>query len=81
MPNLMEEIKAIVVEIMEVEPDEVEMETNFIEGLGADSLQALEVLATLEKTYKIQIPEAFLKKMIDLKSVIEVVEEVMANSK
>jgi len=80
MSNLVEEIKEIVVDIMEVEPDEVEMDTNFIDDLGADSLKALEVMATLEKNYKIQIPEELLKKMVNLKSVVEVVEEVMVKS-
>ena len=78
MSNLHEEIKEIVVEIMEVEPEEIEPDTNFIDELDADSLKALEVLATLEKKYKIQIPEKDLSKMVNLKSVIEVVEEVMA---
>ena len=77
MSNLQEEIKEIVVEIMEVEPEEVEMGTNFINELDADSLKALEVMATLEKKYKIQIPEDQLKRMVDLGSVVEVVEEVM----
>jgi acyl carrier protein len=81
MQNLTEEIKEIVVEIMEVEPDEIKMDTHFINDLGADSLKALEVMATLEKKYKIQIPEELLKRMVNLKSVIEVVEEVMAKVK
>jgi acyl carrier protein len=78
MADLTEEIKAIVIEILEVEPEQLGMETDFIKDLGIDSLRSLEILAVLEKTYKIRIPEDSLKKMTNLKQVIEVVAEITA---
>jgi acyl carrier protein len=78
MADLTEEIKAIVIEILEVEPEQLGMETDFIKDLGIDSLRSLEILAVLEKTYKIKIPEDSLKKMTNLKQVIEVVAEITA---
>lgn len=78
MANLTEEIQEIVIEILEVEPEQLGMETDFIKDLGIDSLRSLEILAVLEKKYKIKIPEDSLKKMTNLKQVIEVVAEITA---
>ena len=78
MSNMREEIKALVVDILEVDSEQLEMETNFVKDLGIDSLLSLEIMAVLEKKYKIKIPEESMKRMVDLKQVIEVVEEAMA---
>lgn len=77
MFNRSEEIKDIIVEILEVEPEELGMETHFIKDLGIDSLRSLEILAVLEKKYKIKISEESMPRMINLKQVIDVVEESM----
>jgi acyl carrier protein len=77
MSNTSEEIKNIVIEILEVESEELDMETDFIKDMGVDSLRSLEILATLEKKYKIKIPEESLKKMTNLKQVIEIVEGII----
>ena len=71
-----EEIRELVANILEVETDELAMETNFINDLNADSLMALEILATLEKKYKIKISEELLVKMTDLHNVIHVIEDI-----
>lgn len=67
MPDrLQQEIRELVAEILEMEPDEVTPEANFAKDLGADSMTALEVMATLEKRYSIVIPPAELPKMATL---------------
>lgn len=77
MSNKVEEIKDIVVEILEVEPEDLGMETHFIKDLDVDSLRSLEILAVLEKKYKIKISEEAMPKMINLKQVIEIVEDAI----
>jgi acyl carrier protein len=71
-----DEIKAFLAAILEVEEEEIEMETDFVKDLDADSLMALEILATLEKKYKIKIPEEALSKMTNLQNVINIIEEI-----
>ncbi len=73
---MIEEIKKIIIDILEIDPTELKMETDFVGELNADSLMALEILATLEKKYKIKIPEESLAKMTNLKNVIKVVEDI-----
>ena len=71
------EIKAIIAKIIEVLPDKILLETDFIEELGADSMMALEIMAALEKKYDITIPEEDLPKMSNLKQVLELVLVLM----
>ena len=51
------ELRAIIAEIVEIEPEKITMEANFVEDLGMDSMMALEILASIEKRYKLRIPE------------------------
>ncbi len=67
------ELRSIVAEITEVEPEKISMEANFVEDLGMDSMMALEILASVEKKYKLKIPEENLMKMTNLKQVVEMV--------
>ncbi|KUJ65276.1 polyketide-8 synthase acyl carrier protein [Streptomyces albus subsp. albus] len=70
-----EQIKEIVCEILELEEDEVTADSLFREDHGADSLRAIEILASLEKEFKITIDQAELSRMVNLKGVAEVVGE------
>ncbi|MBH5335544.1 acyl carrier protein [Streptomyces pactum] len=68
-------IKEIVCEILELEEDEVTETSLFREDHGADSLRAIEILASLEKEFKVTIDQAELSRMVNLKGVYEVVSE------
>ena len=74
------DIREIVGEICEVEPEEVTMEANFVEDLGMDSMQALEIMASLEKKYSIQIPEEYLGKIMDLTSLLGLAEDIISKN-
>ncbi|MFD1147577.1 acyl carrier protein [Saccharothrix hoggarensis] len=68
-------IKDIVCEILEIEPEEVTETSLFNEDHGADSLRAIEILASLEKQFSIAIDQAELGRMVNLRGVYEVVSE------
>lgn len=70
-----ETIKNIVAEILEIELDEMTDTSLFKEDHDADSLRAIEILASLEKEFKIQIPQADLARMVNLAGVYEVVRQ------
>lgn len=69
------EVKAVVAEILEKDVSEIPDEASFVTDLGMDSLRALEILAMLEKKYKIRIPPEKLREMANMKAVIRVVNE------
>lgn len=77
MENMIEKVRLLIAEICEVEVADVTEEAGFITDLGADSLKALELLASLEKEFNIKIPETSLKKMSSLKNTMEVLEQSM----
>jgi acyl carrier protein len=74
-----QEIKDIVCDILELEPDDVTEVSLFKEDHGADSLQAIEILANLERTFGVLIDPSELSRMVDLENVYLVVEEAEAN--
>ena len=73
-----DEIRDIVCEILEIEPDEVTETSLFKEDHDADSLRAIEILAALEKRFDVVIDQAELARMVNLAGVYEVVAEAAA---
>jgi acyl carrier protein len=69
----MDELAEIAVEVLEIEDDEITPTSMFVEDHDADSLRAIEILARIEKKYKIDIPQAELPNMVNLQAVYEVV--------
>lgn len=66
------EIKEIIAQILEVEPEKITPEAKFVEDLGMDSMMALEIVAAIEKKFKITIPEEELMKLASLGDIISV---------
>jgi acyl carrier protein len=70
-----EKIKEIVCEILEIEPEEVTPTSLFSEDHDADSLRAIEILASLEKEFRVVIDQSELARMVNLDGVYQVVAE------
>ncbi len=76
--NILEnDLKNIISEILEVEPGKITGEADFVEDLGLDSMMALEILASIEKKYKLRIPEENLAKITNLNKVMELVDRFL----
>ena len=73
-----EDIRALVAEILEIGPEEIKADASFTKDLGMDSMMALEILASIEKKYRIVIPEETLPKFTDLNTTINIVKEIIA---
>lgn len=71
----MSALKDIVCDILEIEPDEMTETSLFIDDHNADSLRAIEILATLEKEFSIKIQQEKLVEMVNLNGVYGVVAE------
>jgi acyl carrier protein len=69
----MDELREIAAEVFELELDEVSDTADFAEEYGADSLRAIEILARVEKKFRIEIPQSELAEMRNLKAVYDVV--------
>lgn len=58
-----EKVKKIVAEKLSVEPDEVVPEASFVDDLGADSLDLVELIMAMEETFDIEIPDEEAEKI------------------
>lgn len=67
-----EEIAAIIADIAELPVEEIGGDDTFVDDLGLDSLLALEVLAAIEKKFKVDIAEENLPLMQTLNATVEV---------
>ena len=75
--DLEKEVRLLIANIVELPVDKITPDALFVEDLGMDSMMALEILASLEKKYKIQIPEQNLPKFTNLKETVKLIKEYM----
>lgn len=75
--KLTDELKSIISEIVEIQLNKITAEASFIGDLGMDSMMALEILAAIEKKYKIKIPEENLLKITNLNKTVEIVSSFL----
>ena len=73
--KLTQEIRSMVAEIAERDEDEIKDNFSFLDDLGFDSMMALEILANLEKKYKIKIPEEELTKLDNVCGTVKLVQK------
>lgn len=68
---MLEKLKTIIAEQLNVSEDEVKAESNFKDDLGADSLDLFELVMSLEEEYGVEIPSEDLEKIATVNDVIE----------
>ncbi len=68
-------IKDIIVEQLGVNADQVTPEAKFIEDLGADSLDTVELIMALEEEFNIEVPDEEAEKLQSVGDVIKYIEE------
>ncbi|MBQ8480510.1 MAG: acyl carrier protein [Akkermansia sp.] len=70
------QVKEIIVDQLGVDPEKVTSDAKFIEDLGADSLDTVELVMTFEEKFSVEVPDEDAEK---LKSVADVVAYIKAN--
>jgi len=68
-------VKRIIVDQLGVDEAEVTPEASFIEDLGADSLDTVELVMALEEEFDIEIPDEHAEKIVTVKDAIEYIKE------
>jgi acyl carrier protein len=72
---LEQRVKDIIVEQLGVKPEQVVASAKFIEDLGADSLDTVELVMALEEEFSIEVPDEQAEKLQSVGDVIKYIEE------
>ncbi len=73
--EIFEKIKGIIVEQLGVQDTAVTMEASFIDDLGADSLDIVELIMALEEEFNTEIPDADAEKIVTVGDVVDYIKD------
>ncbi len=73
---IFDDVKAVVVEQLNVSPDEVKPESKFADDLGADSLDVVELVMALEEKFDIEIPDDQAEKIQTVQNAVDFIESI-----
>jgi acyl carrier protein len=71
---IFEKVKAIIVDQLGVDADSITMESSFIEDLGADSLDIVELIMSMEDQFKITIPDTEAENITTVADAVNFIE-------
>lgn len=77
MSNIEERVKKIVCEQLGVKEDEVKSTSSFVDDLGADSLDTVELVMALEEEFETEIPDEQAEKLTNVQ---EAIDYIVANT-
>ncbi len=75
MADIGQKVKSIIAEQLGVKPEEVTDTASFVDDLGADSLDTVELVMALEEEFGIEIPDEDAEKMTSVGEAVRYVEE------
>ena len=76
--EIFEKVKKIIVEQLGVAETSVTMEASFIDDLGADSLDIVELIMAIEEEFDIEIPDNDAEKVVTVSDVVDYIKDHVA---
>ncbi len=74
MDNTLEKVKEIVIDKLGVDSSKITSEAKFIDDLGADSLDTVELIMQFEEEFEIEIPDEDAEKILSVKQALDYIE-------
>lgn len=71
---IFDEVKQIIIDELNVSPEKITLEANLAEDLGADSLDAVEVIMNIEDRYGVKINDEAAKSLKTVKDLVDYIE-------
>ena len=72
-----EKLKKIIAEVLNVDEEEITMETTFVDDLGADSLDVFQITMGLEEEFDIEIPNEEAEKIVTVGDAVEQIKNAL----
>ncbi len=69
-----EKLKKVIAEVLNVDPDEITMDTTFVDDLGADSLDVFQIIMGIEEEFDIEIPAEKAEKIATVEEAVELIK-------
>ncbi len=73
-----EKLKKIIAEVLNVDEEEITMETTFVDDLGADSLDIFQIIMGLEEEFDIEIANEEAEKIVTVSDAVEQIKKAMS---
>ena len=74
---MFEQVKSILAKQFELDPETVTLDTNLIDDIGADSLDVVELIMSLEERYGISISDADAAELYTVRRIVEYLEKLL----
>ena len=71
---IFEEIKDILAEQLDLDPETIELSSSLSNDLGADSIDAIDIVMSLEDQYGIEVPDSVIENMKTVEDIVNFVE-------
>ena len=72
-----EKLRSIIVEVLNVDEDEITMNTTFVDDLGADSLDVFQIITGIEDEFDIEIPQEEAEKIVSVGDAVEQIKNAI----
>ena len=69
-----EKLKKVIAEVLNVDPEEITMDTTFTDDLGADSLDVYQIIMGIEEEFDIEIPAEEAEKISTVEEAVELIK-------
>ena len=66
-----EKLKQIIADVLNVDPDEITMDTTFMDDLGADSLDVFQIIMGIEEEFDIEVPSEEAENITTVEEAVE----------
>lgn len=70
-------LQQIIAEVLNVEPDEITMDTTFVDDLGADSLDVFQIIMGIEEEFDIEIPNEAAESIVTVADAVEQIKNAL----
>lgn len=75
-----EKLKQVIAEVLNVDPEEITMETTFMEDLGADSLDIFQIIMGIEEEFDIEIPAEKVEHIATVEEAVQLMKDSIGSA-